>query len=872
MGRGGRNKGTSWRKGGGGKKRKDGEGEYPPAHILENECFLSYYRDSGLVPADEMDSFAATLRKPLCVSFGITGGVHDPAAIALRDYMEREHLSKMQELVVGGQRVPPPTPISWISSRLSWKFDVSRSVLRGKGQPRKPEGAEAAHGEGEAGALATEGERAAKQQKTQQAEAITDDKTELTAQAVEEGGEGEGGEGEGAASSAVAASSAAPLAPAPAPELTADESRSSATLSAFHKFLTAETELGHISRQEEVSMVPPVLLNPQPGDRVLDMCAAPGSKTQQLIQAISAPSPPSVSSPQVESAVLSSVDPSALCASDRGFVLANDSDYKRCHLLVHQAKRLNSPALIVTNHDANFLPSNFLPSRGSEGPRGSEGAPPLRFERILCDVPCSGDGTLRKAPDLWRRWTDTLALGVHRQQLNILIRGLQLLAPGGRLVYSTCSMNPIEDEAVVAAALTRTDSGASLVSVAGELPGLKRRPGISSWRVRSEGEWYTEFGDMPEEAQRGRYQESMFPPPPAVVASLGLEHTMRVLPHQQDTGGFFIAVFEKPLAVGMEGAEAAEGAPKEGVPKEGLPQEAAEEAAASKMPPSNESGGVEGAEGAEGAPKEGVPKAGGGSVQVAPSEAAAATSEAAAPSEAAATAPAAAESSADASAASIDISHKGLNGAKIAPWVLGTLHCASSNNGRYDSLYTIRPELLSKIRSYFGLSDRFAAEQFVTRSVVGKSIFFISANLLNLIKGDASTTKLKIVNTGVRVLERTDERGLPFPFRLSQEGANSLLPHMSKQLLFASTDDFVRLLKNRSVPLANFGGEGLREALTLAPVGCKVVVHDPSGCGRLDPEKPLPLFLVAMKPVTRMALESLIRKEEADSMLKRLTA
>ena len=113
MGRGGRNKGTSWRKGGGGKKRKDGEGEYPPAHILENECFLSYYRDSGLVPADEMDSFAATLRKPLCVSFGITGGVHDPAAIALRDYMEREHLSKMQELVVGGQRVPPPTPISW---------------------------------------------------------------------------------------------------------------------------------------------------------------------------------------------------------------------------------------------------------------------------------------------------------------------------------------------------------------------------------------------------------------------------------------------------------------------------------------------------------------------------------------------------------------------------------------------------------------------------------------------------------------------------------------------------------------------------------------------------------------------------------------
>merc|ERR1719424_615631 len=77
----------------------------------------------------------------------------------------------------------------------------------------------------------------------------------------------------------------------------------------------------------------------------------------------------------------------------------------------------------------------------------------LRFDRILCDVPCSGDGTLRKAPDLWRRWSDGLGLGVHRMQFNVLTRGLQMLVPGGRLVYSTCSMNPIEDEAVVANAL-----------------------------------------------------------------------------------------------------------------------------------------------------------------------------------------------------------------------------------------------------------------------------------------------------------------------------------------------------------------------------------------------------------------------------------
>ena len=50
----------------------------------------------------------------------------------------------------------------------------------------------------------------------------------------------------------------------------------------------------------------------------------------------------------------------------------------------------------------------------------------LRFDRVLCDVPCSGDGTLRKAPDLWRRWSDGLGLGVHRMQLAILLRGMQV--------------------------------------------------------------------------------------------------------------------------------------------------------------------------------------------------------------------------------------------------------------------------------------------------------------------------------------------------------------------------------------------------------------------------------------------------------------
>ncbi len=68
--------------------------------------------------------------------------------------------------------------------------------------------------------------------------------------------------------------------------------------------------------------------------------------------------------------------------------------------------------------------------------------------------------------------------------MKILVRGLELLAEGGRLVYSTCSMNPLEDEAVVAMALQMSKGAVELVDVSGEIPELKRSPGLLSWRVR----------------------------------------------------------------------------------------------------------------------------------------------------------------------------------------------------------------------------------------------------------------------------------------------------------------------------------------------------------------------------------------------------
>ena len=70
-------------------KKVSGEGEYPPAHVLESHAFESYYRESGVVPEAEWDAFIGRLREPLGVSFRITGHHDDPGATSLRNYMER---------------------------------------------------------------------------------------------------------------------------------------------------------------------------------------------------------------------------------------------------------------------------------------------------------------------------------------------------------------------------------------------------------------------------------------------------------------------------------------------------------------------------------------------------------------------------------------------------------------------------------------------------------------------------------------------------------------------------------------------------------------------------------------------------------------
>ncbi|KAL8873034.1 MAG: hypothetical protein Q9174_001435 [Haloplaca sp. 1 TL-2023] len=337
-----------------------------------------------------------------------------------------------------------------------------------------------------------------------------------------------------------------------------------APFKSFQQFLVSETSVGNISRQEIVSMLPPLLMDIEPGMTVLDLCAAPGSKAAQLIEMVHDGEEARIRKVvrDVKANEGREVSPEGDIIKEEieeeklhgdwadqgrasGLLVANDVEWKRAHMLVHQMKRLNSPNLIVTNHDATMYPSIRLPSE----PR-PDGKPPknryLKFDRVLADVPCSGDGTSRKNVNVWKDWTPSNALGLHAIQVRILVRALQMTKPGGRVIYSTCSMNPVENEAVVASAIQRCggSSKVAIIDCEDQLPGLIRRPGLEKWKVMDkEGSIYDSWGQA--QSRPGKLTEGMFPPsePPP------LNRCIRIYPHLQDTGGFFICVLEKASAL-----------------------------------------------------------------------------------------------------------------------------------------------------------------------------------------------------------------------------------------------------------------------------------------------------------------------------------
>ena len=210
-------------------------------------------------------------------------------------------------------------------------------------------------------------------------------------------------------------------------------------LQPFRDWLHTHENCGDISRQELVSMIPPYFLDVKPEHNVIDMCAAPGSKTTQVIEMMLT---------QAHGAPVS------------GIVVANEVKAKRCRTLAGRLQRLDNRQTIVVAHPGQHLP------------------PFAQFDRVICDVPCSGDGTLRKSPDAGPRWNIGEAQGLHTVQKAILINALKLLKVGGRVVYSTCSLNPIEDEAIISSVVRACGDSVEIMDVSDHYPTLKRLPGM----------------------------------------------------------------------------------------------------------------------------------------------------------------------------------------------------------------------------------------------------------------------------------------------------------------------------------------------------------------------------------------------------------
>ncbi len=193
-----------------------------------------------------------------------------------------------------------------------------------------------------------------------------------------------------------------------------------------------EFALGLVHVQEEVALWPVKVLDPQPGEAVLDLCAAPGNKTAQI----------------------------AVAMRDAGAVLTNEINAQRLEAIQNLANRLGLTSVGTTYGNGARVPG--------EG----------RFDRVLVDAPCTCEGTSRKAgrrerdaapPD----WEKMAAL-----QKGLLRRAVELARPGGTIVYSTCTYAPEENEGVLHA----VDPRRAAIEPVQARGALRAEPGIGEWR------------------------------------------------------------------------------------------------------------------------------------------------------------------------------------------------------------------------------------------------------------------------------------------------------------------------------------------------------------------------------------------------------
>ena len=193
---------------------------------------------------------------------------------------------------------------------------------------------------------------------------------------------------------------------------------------------TIEHWLGLLYIQEAVQVLPVIALDPQPGDAVLDLCAAPGGKSTQI----------------------------ATRMKGIGPLVANEPSGRRQQALLANVNRFGILNTTITTYRGESFPLR------------------ARFDRVLVDAPCSAEGTLRKVPSLRTGASKGTISRLARLQKRLIVRAYDLLRPGGVLVYSTCTFAPEENESVVAHLLEARDARLLPLS----LP-FEASPGLSSW-------------------------------------------------------------------------------------------------------------------------------------------------------------------------------------------------------------------------------------------------------------------------------------------------------------------------------------------------------------------------------------------------------
>lgn len=241
-------------------------------------------------------------------------------------------------------------------------------------------------------------------------------------------------------------------------------------------------EAGAYYLQEPSAMAPVSVLSPRPGECVLDLCAAPGGKSTQIAAAL----------------------------AGEGLLVSNELVPSRAKILSRNIERMGVPNALVVSAQPEALAARWG----------------VLFDAVLVDAPCSGEGMFRRHPETRAEWNPASPMGCAERQRRILGCAAAMLRPGGRLVYSTCTLSPEENEETVRWFLREhPDFSAQPFSLSGDYGTLDAPEGmlrLYPHRVRGEGHFVAYLrraGDAPAADLMRPAAERLSPPAPAVRAA-----------------------------------------------------------------------------------------------------------------------------------------------------------------------------------------------------------------------------------------------------------------------------------------------------------------------------------------------------------------